>query len=130
MAAAAAHRVLVIDSYADTAESLALALCGHGIAANYATSATDALTAATAANPTAVLLDLDVRGSRIEQICQDLRVVAPEAQLIAVSGWSDPAHFKLATQCGFDHYLIKPASVESIKQALVDTPADGPDTIW
>ena len=110
--------VVILDSAVDAAVSMATALCERGIPATYAATAREATAAAAITHPTAILIDLAVQAA-LDQLCEDLRMVAPGARLIALSDWSDPGHFDKAMACGFDHFVIKPAAVDTVLQAVL-----------
>ena len=109
--------VVILDSAVDAAVALATALCERGVPATLAATAREATAAAAIAHPTAVLIDLAVQ-TALDQLCEELRMVAPGARLVALSDWSDPGHFDKAMACGFDHFVIKPAAMETVLQAV------------
>jgi DNA-binding response OmpR family regulator len=44
-------------------------------------------------------------------------------QLVALSGWGQEEHKARARDAGFDHYLVKPVSVEALERVLASLPA-------
>jgi CheY-like chemotaxis protein len=102
-------RVLVVDSYPDAADSLALVLqlAGHEAVAAY-----DGLSGweqACALRPDAVVTDLALPGLDGYELARRLRA-QPEAgpvRLIALTGYGQEHYRQRAAEAGFDHFLVK-----------------------
>jgi DNA-binding response OmpR family regulator len=127
-------RVLVVDSSADTTMSLVEALRLRGVEAAGAMSMSSALEIAERIRPQAVILDLDVAGGDVQTLCRTIRSRpwAVGTIFVALTGWQDLAHVVVALSCEFHHYLLKPASVDTIYRSLTRTQhfATGPETRW
>lgn len=109
-------RVLVVDDNRDAADLIAefLQMCGHDALSVY--GGADAIKAADTFSPDVVLLDLgmpDVDGfDVISTLRQTPRFT--QTRMIALTAWGD-ASMRARTQgIGFDHHLVKPASLDDI----------------
>ena len=108
-------RVLILDDNTDVADTLghALALEGHEVRVCYA--AVDALQAAATLKPDVCILDIGLPRFDGHQIAQALRAIhGPGQVLIALSGRGEPEDAATARTAGFDHYVLKPATVEQL----------------
>lgn len=117
-------RVLVADGFPDTARVLALVLRRLGAEVVYATDGQEALRLAVEFRPAVVLMDLELPGMDGCQVARRLRQEAGSAEplLVAVTGYQDAVHRRRAREAGFDHYLLKPASMGELR-ALVASAA-------
>jgi len=113
--------VLIIEDNLDTAESLARFLrigCGYHV--EVATDGIKGLQAARSEQPDVVILDLGLpkkNGLLVgEQIAETFD---PRPLLVAVTGYGDQPTRDLATEAGFDHFLVKPADPFDI-EALIE----------
>lgn len=109
-------RVMVVDDNRDAADLIAefLQMCGHDALSVY--GGADAIKAADTFSPDVVLLDLgmpDVDGfDVITTLRQTPRFT--RTRMIALTAWGD-ARMRDRTQgIGFDHHLVKPASLDDI----------------
>ncbi|MFP4278486.1 MAG: ATP-binding protein, partial [Halochromatium sp.] len=103
------RRILVVDDNPDIATSLVLALeaAGHAVQAAY--SGAEALTAAAAFKPDAVVLDIglpDMDGHALARALRQQPETA-EAVLIAVTGYGQASDREQAYAAGIDHHLPK-----------------------
>jgi DNA-binding response OmpR family regulator len=113
--------VLIIEDNLDTAESLARFLrigCGYHV--EIATDGIKGLQMARTERPDAVILDLGLpkkNGLIVgEQLAETLD---PRPLIVAVTGYGDQPTRDLATEAGFDHFLVKPADPFDI-EALIE----------
>jgi len=115
-----ALRVLVVDSWTDAADSLALLLRLSGNEVEVAYDGPSALTAAFANPPDVVVLDLALRGLDGYEVARRLRQAADSrgALLVALTGYSQPPYRERAYQAGFDHFLLKPCDPADLHQLL------------
>ena len=69
-----------------------------------------------------ILMDLVMPGLDTPEVARRLRheVGLDGVLLVAVTGFHDEAHRRLACEAGFDRYLIKPVSLEEL-QVLLDS---------
>ncbi|HKI01863.1 MAG TPA: ATP-binding protein [Thermoanaerobaculia bacterium] len=121
-------RVLVVDDNLDTAESLRLLLemAGHEI--RTAHSGPEALEAAAAFSPDAILLDIGLPGLNGFEVARRLRQdpLLGTAALFAVSGYGQEEDRQRSREAGFDRHLLKPLDFEEIQNLLAAVVARGP----
>lgn len=112
-------RVLVVEDCADTAGSCCdlLALWGHdGVAVR---DGRDALQAALAFAPDAVLLDIGLPGMNGFEVARQLRAAGmADVVLVAVTGWCRERDRLEAAAAGIDHFLAKPACPDELHRLL------------
>src|SRR5438105_8865 len=118
-------RILVVDDSADTADSFAMLLGLWGYAAAVSYDGAAALETARIFQPGIVLLDIGMPGMDGFQVARQFRAQPDSANivLIAVSGYADEAHHNRARLVGFDHYLVKPVDLDSLRALLGRVPA-------
>jgi CheY-like chemotaxis protein len=111
---ATSRRILVVDDLRDSADGLVvlLGLFGHRVRAAYNGHA--ALAIADEWWPDVAILDIAMPGMDGYELARRLRAEHPvrEILLIALTGFGDEKHRRLAMEAGFDHYFIKPAPVD------------------
>ena len=117
----APRRVLVVDDDRDAADSLGvlLRLLAADVHVVYDGAAT--LTAMQTYKPAVVLLDLDMPGISGYEVARRIRA-DPDCQhvtLIAVTGWSQEEDRSRAQASGFDHHLVKPADISTLRALLL-----------
>ena len=123
-------RVLVVDSYADAADSLALLLGCWGHQVRVAYSSSEALLVACQFRPHVVFAELKLAGCDGFQLAELLRRQQGDGlHLAALTGMGAEAQRCRARACGFRSFLLKPADPERIRRLLQRlTPAvDMPD---
>ena len=113
-------RILVVDDNRDSARTMAkiLELAGHSVAYSY-----DGLTVVdqvAAQHSEVVLLDIGLPGIDGYQVAEQLRGSYPskELMLIAMTGYGGDVTNTRARRAGFDHFLVKPVSLSSLKEML------------
>lgn len=115
-----AVRVLVVDDNVDSANSLSrlLALDGHDVRIAY--DGAGALASAVAARPDAILLDLGLPDRNGYEVAVELRAHPDlrDAMLIALTGWGQPEDRRRSREAGFDHHLVKPVDVDTLRNIL------------
>ena len=99
------RRILIVDDHADTLDMLTQACEASAAFALTAVSAKEALQAATAQPPDAVITDIGLRGEDGVWLLRELRKVHPAVPVIALTGRSPED----ALAAGFDAVLLKPA---------------------
>jgi CheY-like chemotaxis protein len=114
-------RVLVVDDCRDTTDSAAelVGLWGHDVRRAYTGAA--ALELAAAFRPDALLVDLamrDVDGYEVARRARRLPGL-DRCLLIAVTGYTDAEHRRLAAAAGFDFYLPKPVDPHTLEALLM-----------
>ncbi|HUO86356.1 MAG TPA: ATP-binding protein, partial [Thermoanaerobaculia bacterium] len=113
-------RVLIADDNRDAADGLRelLEVFGHDARAVYSGEA--ALTSVTEAPPQVVLLDLGMPGLDGYETAHRLRDL-PEGRslvLIALTGWGQEEDRRRTRDAGFDHHLVKPADLDTLRRLL------------
>lgn len=115
-----AIRVLVVDDNRDSANTLTrlLALDGHDVRTAY--DAAGALAAASACPPDAIVLDLGLPDRNGYEVAVALRAQPDlrDAMLVALTGWGQPEDRRRSREAGFDHHLVKPVDVETLRNIL------------
>ena len=122
--ATATLRVLVVDDYADVAESLALLLQIKGHDVETADCGLKAIEKARSFRPQVVLLDIglpDISGFDVAKRLRELPETR-QAFLIAISGYGGPEYVEQAKSSGFDEHLLKPLDPLKLS-ALLETAA-------
>jgi CheY-like chemotaxis protein len=103
-------RVLVVDDYPDTRESLRLLLASWGHEAREAADGVAALRVAGEFRPDVVMLDLALPGADGCEVARGLRKLDLPCRplLVALTAHSDSRHVQAALEAGFDRFLAKP----------------------
>jgi PAS domain S-box-containing protein len=113
-------RILIVDDNVDAAVALRLLLASLGHEAAVAHSGVDALRLAIEFRPEVVLLDIGMPGLDGYEVAgrlRDLRLGAP-LQIIAVTGWGQPADREKSREAGFDLHLLKPVDEAELARIL------------
>ena len=120
------RRVLVVDDNRDAADSLGALLKALGAEVEIAHSGETALADLERYRPQVVFLDIGMPGLDGYEVARRIRrrEDGRELQLVAVTGYGQDQHRRLARDAGFDHHLVKPADVGALR-ALLE--ADRPD---
>lgn len=116
-----ARRVLVVDDNRASARMTQLLLqsvLGHEIA--MAHDGPSAIETAQTFRPDAVLLDIGLPGMNGYEVARRLREMAEtrDVTLVAVTGYCAEGDRDRAMEAGFDHHLVKPASIEALRSIL------------
>jgi len=113
-------RVLVVDDNVDTVESLSILLEMAGHEVRSAHSGPDAIEAAAAFSPHAVLLDIGLPGLSGYEVARRLRndPRLAGAALIAVSGYGQDEDRHRSKEAGFDRHLLKPLDFGELQKLL------------
>jgi len=113
-------RVLIVDDYRDTADSLAMLVKMWGHDARLAYDGVAALEMTSAYQPDVLLLDIAMPKMDGFHLAQQLRRQTrfKDTLLVAITGYSDEAH-RLLWQGAFDHYLIKPVEPATVEKLLL-----------
>jgi CheY-like chemotaxis protein len=109
-------RILVADSYRDSAESLAILLRLHLHECAVAHSGPEAIELADTFAPDVALLDLSLEGIDGLEVARQLRRqgIIP----IALTGYGDKLHRQQAAEAGFLIFLVKPVAPEQLEAIL------------
>ncbi|MBN3758539.1 response regulator [Paraburkholderia sp. Tr-20389] len=121
------RRVMVVDDSVDGAESMSILLemLGHEVRVMYDGAA--AIAAASEFKPEVVLLDIGLPGVDGYQVARALRAepATAGALLIALTGYGQDSDRQRTRDAGFDHHLVKPASLDDIERVIAADAAGG-----
>lgn len=109
-------RVLVVDDYPDTAESVATCLSAAGLETKVTRDGAEALEIAKAWHPNVCIVDLTMPRFDGFELAQQVRaeVWSEHTVLIAHTGWTANEMRQRAKAAGFDGYLTKPADPQDL----------------
>lgn len=113
-------QVLVVEDDPDVADVLCVVfeLLGHRCHA--AASGAAGIAAASACSPDVVFIDLGLPDMSGVELAYQLRVERSDAPiyLVALTGFSEPAHSSLSLAVAFDEYLVKPVEHAMLAKAV------------
>jgi signal transduction histidine kinase/DNA-binding response OmpR family regulator len=113
-------RVLVVDDNEASAKTMGwmMEMLGHQV--RLAHDGPTAITLANSYKPDVVLLDIGLPGMNGYEVCMALKQ-EPSCQntiFIAQTGWGQKEHRDRSRQAGFDHHLVKPVDLETLKDIV------------
>jgi two-component system KDP operon response regulator KdpE len=111
------QRILVVDDEPQILRALRATLRGAGYAVDSAATAEEALTAAAAHPPEAVILDLVLPDRSGTDVCRELRSWS-DAPVIVLSAVGEEREKIAALDAGADDYVTKPFSVDELLARL------------
>ncbi len=116
----APRRILLVDDNIDALESLAILLRSTGHDVTTAHDATSALARIDACAPELVVLDIGLPGMDGYALAREIRARPNlrDVVLVALTGYGKPEDSSRAREVGFDHHLIKPASIAELNRVL------------
>jgi PAS domain S-box-containing protein len=111
-------RVLVVDDNVDAAESLRdfLSLFGHEVAVEH--DGPGGVRRAEERAPDLALLDIGLPGMDGHELARRIRALAPEAYLVAVTGYGQVSDRRASREAGFDRHLVKPLEVDELESLV------------
>ncbi len=118
-------RVLVVDDESEVTQVVGEALRDRGHEVECASSGQQAISIAVAFRPDSVLVDIglpDIDGVTLAELLRG-SVTGKRLRVVAFSGYGDRSLRGTVQRDLFDDYLVKPASLQSIEDALVAAPA-------
>ena len=113
-------RILVVDDYADAAESLAMLLQAEGHEVETADCGMKAIEQAQVFHPQVVLLDIGLPDLDGYEVAKRLRAL-PETRnaiLIALTGYGQTQDCERSQSAGFNHHLLKPMNFGKLSDLL------------
>jgi two-component system CheB/CheR fusion protein len=115
-----ALKVLIVEDNLDSAEMLAFMLTLRGHQVHVAHSGAEALEAARAFEPQAVLCDIGLPGMNGYEVAMRLRERGESRAmaLIALTGYGQEEDRRRAKEAGFDYHLTKPVEPETLAELL------------
>lgn len=111
-------RVMVVDDNADAAELVACTLREWGHDVCIAADGDAALTALASFRPELILLDIGLPGMDGYELARHLRLLLPQARLIAVTGYGESRDRKRALAAGCDDHVVKPMRIDALARLL------------
>jgi two-component system KDP operon response regulator KdpE len=111
------RRILVVDDEPQILRALRTTLRGAGYTVDAAATAEEALAAAAANPPEAVILDLVLPDGDGTEVCRELRTWS-EAPIVVLSAVGDEQQKIAALDAGADDYVTKPFSVDELLARL------------
>jgi CheY-like chemotaxis protein len=114
------RRILIVDDDVDAAEALGELLrdCGHEVATAH--DGPRALDHARLRRPDVVLLDITMPEMDGYEVAKRMRdeLGLGGALLIALSGYGEDRHLRLAREAGFDQHVTKPVDTATLEELL------------
>ncbi|HEY9422376.1 MAG TPA: PAS domain S-box protein, partial [Thermoanaerobaculia bacterium] len=118
-------RVLVVDDVKPSADTLSMMLAGLGQEIRTAYDGWSALAAAAEFRPDVAFLDIampEMDGYEVAKRLRQMSGCGPV--LVALTGYGQEEDRRRALEAGFDHHLVKPASLDALRQLLMTVPAE------
>jgi two-component system, chemotaxis family, CheB/CheR fusion protein len=113
------YRILVVDDNVDNLEATAMSLRIAHHEVSVAENAAKALEVIAKFKPDVALIDIGLPDVDGYELAKRLRASASDGiRLIALSGYGHAEARERAQAAGFDEYLVKPAGIEQIQEAL------------
>jgi CheY-like chemotaxis protein len=113
-------RILVVDDHRDAARVLGLLLDSMGHDVKTATDGYKALEEISSFHPEIVVLDIglpEIDGYEVARRVREQPALRG-TKLIALTGWSHADDRRRTREAGFDHHLVKPVGVKTLKEVL------------
>lgn len=113
-------RILIVEDYADTAESLACLLRSLGCQTEIARDGAEAVESSGRFKPHLILMDLVLPVLDGFEACREIRrqCWGEKPTIVALTGMGRSDEQQRSRAAGFDHFLVKPVSVEAIEDLL------------
>jgi DNA-binding response OmpR family regulator len=119
-------KVLVVDDYADAAETLAdfISLSGHHVLTAF--DGATALEIADRTRPNVILMELTLPRISGLDVCRRLKSTTwgTKSKIVAVTGWSVPSRIAESREAGFDGHMLKPIDCRELERLLGQLSAD------
>ncbi|MDD4906916.1 MAG: PAS domain S-box protein, partial [Methylobacter tundripaludum] len=116
-------RILVVDDYADAAESLMMLLQAKGHEVEIADCGIKAIEQAQVFHPQVVLLDIGLPDLDGYEVAKRLRALPEtrDATLIALTGYGQSEDHNRSQSAGFNHHLLKPLNFDELSALLTSS---------
>lgn len=110
-------RVLVVDDNRDAATTLGMLLKLLGADVQIVNDGLSALDAVKSYRPVVVFLDIGMPGMDGYEVARRIRRQPEDQQmtLVALTGWGQQEDRRLSSESGFDHHMLKPADIATLK---------------
>jgi PAS domain S-box-containing protein len=121
---ASGRRILVVDDYRDSANSLGMLLKFSGADVRTAYDGETALEAIEDHRPSVVLLDIGMPGMDGYEVARRAREKSAKRDLtlIAMTGWGEEESVRMSREAGIDHHLVKPVDYRELMELLGTLP--------
>ncbi|MDB5884745.1 MAG: putative signal transduction histidine kinase [Polaromonas sp.] len=118
--AARTCRILIIEDNVDANETLNLCLATDGHAVDSAFDGPTGLAMAKTGAYDIVVCDIGLPGMDGYQVVSQLKAdkAAPQPFCMAMTGYDNPDYRARAREVGFDLYLVKPVSIEKLREII------------
>ena len=113
-------KLLIIEDDLAFANTLCRRMARHQFEVKHGATPTDGLLIARQWQPSHILLDMKLEQENGLTLIKPLRSLLPEARIVLLTGFASIATAVEAIKLGADHYLAKPATSQSLLQALLD----------
>ncbi|HEY4262891.1 MAG TPA: ATP-binding protein [Schlesneria sp.] len=123
-------QVLVVDDNQDAATTLSMLLQLLGCEVATANDGPSALQILKAYRPAVAFLDIGMPGMDGYEVARRIRLI-PELQsvmLVALTGWGQQEDRRLSSESGFDHHMLKPADITTLKALFTSIGASTPSS--
>jgi CheY-like chemotaxis protein len=109
--------VLVVDDNQDAATTLAMLLQLLGCDVVTANDGPSALQILKTYHPAVVFLDIGMPGMDGYEVARRIRLLPDQQQatVVALTGWGQQEDRRLSSESGFDHHMLKPADIATLK---------------
>lgn len=111
-------KILVADDDQDTVVSFSMLLQIAGYEVRSAADGQQAVDVAATFRPDAAMLDIWMPVLNGYEAASRIRALLPKVLLVAVTGVPNPDGMTAFKTVGFDHYLLKPVTLEQIREVL------------
>ncbi|MCW1913049.1 PAS domain S-box protein [Luteolibacter sp. GHJ8] len=112
-------RVLVADDSTTSADTLALWFESEGFDSAVAYDGKQAIEVAKETVPQVVCLDIGMPVMNGIEAASEIRKIAPDAFIIAITGWGTEEDRSKTRLAGFDLHLVKPVRIEDLNAAIM-----------
>jgi CheY-like chemotaxis protein len=115
------RRILLVDDNRDAGETLGALLSELGATVSFADSGPAALEILGTFQPDAVLLDIGMPEMDGYEVARRIRATPDRGRvlLIALTGWGQEDDLRRSRAAGFDHHLVKPPDVDTLRDLLM-----------
>lgn len=115
------YRILVVDDNENCAKVLMWTMEALGYTAKMAFDGESAIALAKSFHPDVVLLDIGLPGMNGYDVCRTMRKepALKNTIYVAQTGWGQKEHREHSKEAGFDYHLVKPVSIDTLKDILL-----------
>lgn len=115
--------VLIVDDNVNAAKTMGWIMeLTFGHVTQMAHDGPSAIALAKTFEPVLIFLDIGLPGMNGYEVCQAMRKepLLKDTKIVALTGWGQAEHLLRSKEAGFDRHLVKPVSIDEIKQLMVD----------